>query len=81
MKVKAFVLVETAPSKPNAVTAVLKQLEGVKTADMVTGPYDVIAIVEGETLKDVGDLVTGKVQPILRASPEQWCAWQCRAVR
>ena len=64
MKVKAFVLVETAPSKSNAVTAVLKQLEGVKTANLVTGPYDVIAIVEGETLNDVGGLVTGKIHSI-----------------
>ena len=64
MKVKAFVLIETAPGKSNAVTAALKQLEGVKSADLVTGPYDVIAIVEGETLNDVGGLVTGKIHSI-----------------
>ncbi len=46
------------------VAAALKQLEGVKSVDPVTGPYDIIAIAEGETLNDIGDLVTGKIHPV-----------------
>jgi hypothetical protein len=30
----------------------------------VTGPYDIITILERETLNDIGDLVTGKIHPI-----------------
>jgi len=45
------------------VVTALKQLEGVKSVDTVTGPYDVIATIEGETLNDIGDLVTAKIHP------------------
>ena len=64
MAAKAFVLIETAVGKAKEVTSTLNQLEGVKSVDMVTGPYDVIAIIEGESLTDIGDLVTSKIHPI-----------------
>jgi len=63
MAAKAFVL-ETAVGKTKEVVAKIRQLEGVKSVDPVTGPYDVIAIVESESLNDIGDLVTGKIHPI-----------------
>ncbi|GAJ11767.1 unnamed protein product, partial [marine sediment metagenome] len=34
------------------------------SVDTVTGPYDVIVVIEGKNLSDVGDLVTGKIHPI-----------------
>jgi len=61
---KAFVLIETAVGRNKEVVTALKQLKGVKSVDIVTGPYDVIAIIEGENLNDIGDLVTGKIHPI-----------------
>mgnify|MGYP001038561492 CR=1 FL=1 len=64
MLAKAFVLIETAVGKTKDVVASLNQIEGVKTVDTVTGPYDVIAIVEAENLNDVGDLITGKIHAI-----------------
>ena len=64
MAAKAFVLIETVVGKNKEVVAALKQLKGIKSVDTVTGPYDVIVIVEGETLNDIGDLVTGKIHPI-----------------
>lgn len=64
MKNKAFLLIETGVGRTKEVVNALKQLEGVKSADPVTGPYDVIAIVEGESLVDIGDLVTGKIHSI-----------------
>jgi len=60
---KAFVLIETAVGRNKEVVAALKQLGGVKSVDTVTGPYDVIATIEGETLNDIGDLVTTKIHP------------------
>jgi len=59
---KAFVLIEAAVGKNKEVVAALSLIKGVKTADSVTGPYDVIAVVEGENLNEIGDLVTAKVQ-------------------
>ncbi|UCC90857.1 MAG: Lrp/AsnC ligand binding domain-containing protein [Dehalococcoidia bacterium] len=64
MAAKAFVLIETAVGKNKEVVAALSQLEGMKSVDTVTGPYDIIAIIEGKNLNDVGDLVTGKIHPV-----------------
>ena len=64
MAAKAFVLIETAVGKTKEVVAAIRQLKGVVSVDSVTGPYDVIAIIEGETLNDIGELVTAKIHPI-----------------
>ena len=61
---KAFVLIETAVGKTKEVVASLKQVKGIKSVDTVTGPYDVIAVIEADTLSDIGDLITGKIHAI-----------------
>lgn len=64
MGAKAFVLIETAVGKSKEVVEAIRQLPGVKSVDTVTGPYDVIAVVEGANLNDIGDLVTARIHPI-----------------
>ena len=64
MAVKAYVLIETQVGKTKKVVEVMGGLAGVISVDAVTGPYDAIATIQGETLNDVGDLVTSKVHPI-----------------
>jgi DNA-binding Lrp family transcriptional regulator len=61
---KAFILIETAVGRNKEVMAHLSKLKGVKSVDMVTGPYDIIAVVDGESLNEIGDLITGKIHPI-----------------
>ena len=61
MAAKAFVLIEVAVGKDKEVIAALSRLKGVKSADSVTGPYDMIAVIEGQNLNDIGDLVTAKI--------------------
>ena len=73
MPYKAFVLIETAVGKTREVVAKIEQLDGVKSADAVTGPYDVIAIVESKSLNDIGDLVTRKIHPIRGISRTVTC--------
>jgi len=73
MTAKAFVLIQTAVVGNKEVVAALRQLEGVKSVDIVTGPYDVIAVVEGKNLSDVGDLVTGKIYLIAGISRTVTC--------
>lgn len=70
---KAFVLVEVAVGKTKEVANALMQLKGVKTVNAVTGPYDIIAVVEGDTLNEIGDLVTSKVHPIAGISRTVTC--------
>ncbi len=64
MAAKAFVLIETTVGKTRDVVATLGKLGGVNSVDTVTGPYDIIVILQGESLNDIGDLVTGKIHPI-----------------
>jgi len=73
MAAKAFVLIETVVGRNREVVTALKQLKGMKSVDTVTGPYDVIAIIEGETLNDIGDLVTVKIHPIAGISRTVTC--------
>lgn len=73
MAAKAFVLIETMVGRNKEVVAALRQLQGLKSVDTVTGPYDVIAIIEGETLNDIGDLVTGKIHPVAGISRTVTC--------
>ena len=61
MSTKAYVLVETAGGKSKEVLSKLRQLHGVVSADAVTGPYDLIAIIEGDSFPDIGDLVAVRI--------------------
>ncbi len=64
MSAKAFVLIETSVGRTKEVANVLRKLDGVKSVDPVTGPYDVIAVIERESLSDIGDLVTSQIHPV-----------------
>lgn len=66
MAARAFLLIETVVGKSDIVVAAIKQLgeERVKSVSTVTGPYDVIAVIEGATLQEIGELVTGKINSI-----------------
>ncbi|MCJ7744579.1 MAG: Lrp/AsnC ligand binding domain-containing protein [Dehalococcoidales bacterium] len=70
---KAYVLIETAVGRNREVIAALRKLKGMTSVDLVTGPYDLIAIVEAETLSEVGDIVTAKIHPITGISRTVTC--------
>ena len=70
---KAFVLIEAAVGKSREVEAAIRQLKGVQSVNLVTGPYDAIAIVIGESLNDIGNLITGKIHPIAGISRTVTC--------
>ena len=61
---KAFLLIETVVGRIKEVDTGLRRLKEVKSVDAVTGPYDIIAVVEAETLNEIGDLVTEKIHPV-----------------
>ena len=61
---RAFVLIETAVGKTKDVVAALHEVEGVASVDVVTGPYDIICVVQADDLAAVGDTVTGSVHII-----------------
>ena len=64
MAVKAYVLIVTQVGKTREGVETIRSLEGMASVNPVTGPYDAIATIEGETLNEIGDLLTAKVHTI-----------------
>ena len=64
MATKAYILIETAVGKTKDVTTALNSLDDIVNVDAVTGPYDIIAIVNSTDLTTVGDLVTSDIHTI-----------------
>ena len=64
MATRAYVLIETAIGKTRDVATALEGLDGITSVDLVTGPYDLIVVIESEDLGSIGDMVTGSVHTI-----------------
>jgi DNA-binding Lrp family transcriptional regulator len=64
MAVSAYILIQTEVGKAASVAAQVRQVDGVSSADDVTGPYDVIARADAETVDELGRMVVSKVQMI-----------------
>ena len=64
MAVSAYILIQTEVGKAAQVAEEIRKIPGVIAADDVTGPYDVIARGEAETIDDLGRMVAGRVQMI-----------------
>ena len=61
---RAYILVETAVGKTRDVANTLRRLEGIASVDVVTGPYDIIAVVDGADMMAVGNLITEQVHTV-----------------
>ena len=61
MVTNAFVLIEVHRDEADEVKTGIRQIEGVRSADKVTPPYDLIAMIEGENLTSISELVTDKI--------------------
>lgn len=59
---EAYLLVETKAGKALEAGKQLRSLPGVKSADPVAGPYDLIARIEAKDINDLGKLVVEKIQ-------------------
>ena len=64
MGVRAYVLIQTEVNKAAGVTTTVAQIPGIVHAQDVTGPYDVIAQAEAESMDEPGKTVVGRVQMI-----------------
>jgi len=58
----AYILIEALPGKGIDLANIIKEINGVKTVHLVTGPYDVIAFVEAPDLKSLGELIVKRIQ-------------------
>ena len=64
MTVHAYVLIQTDIGKAAQVAQQVSGIDGVLTAEAVTGPYDVIVQAEAQSMNDLGRMVVGDVQLI-----------------
>jgi DNA-binding Lrp family transcriptional regulator len=62
--VQAYILIQTDVGRAASVATAIAGLEGVAMAEDVTGPYDVIARVEAQTVDELGKLVIAKIQDV-----------------
>lgn len=60
MSTQAFVLIDVMVGRTKEILKALVGMEGVKSAHAVTGPHDIIALVEGENLKSLSDVVLSR---------------------
>ena len=64
MTARAYVLITVAAGQASVVAEALRALPGVARADVVAGPYDVVAVVEGADVADIGRLVLNQLHGI-----------------
>ena len=64
MPTKAFILIEAKVGVVQQVVGSLRALNGVASADVITGTYDVIVLVDAPDMSAMADLVTGRIQAV-----------------
>ena len=64
MATRAYILIETIVGRTAEVGAALEAMPAMKRVDIVTGPYDGIAIVEAEDLPSLGNLISDDMHSI-----------------
>lgn len=64
MSVKAYILANVEAGMGEQVIKTLSAIGGVKSAHNVTGPYDVIALVEVPDTAALGELIVSEIQLI-----------------
>ena len=64
MSVTAYILIQTEVGKAAQVATQVGEIEGVVSAEDVTGPYDVIARAVAASVDELGQMVVSRVQMI-----------------
>ncbi len=62
--VEAYVLIQTEVGKAAQVAMEVDQIDGVQSAQAVTGPYDAIVHASAEDVDSLGKLVVAKIQAV-----------------
>jgi len=64
MPIRAYLLIEAAAGRGNAILEILRSLDMTVQADRVTGPYDVICVLESDDLDKLGETVREHVHSV-----------------
>lgn len=58
---RAFVLIQTVPGRLEGICRTLRRMPPVRSVDPVTGPYDIVALIEVHHPRDLSDVVAGRI--------------------
>lgn len=58
----AYILIEALPGKSLELTKVMREIKGLTNVHLVTGPYDVIAYLEAEDLRAIGEMIVKQIK-------------------
>ena len=73
MAVKAYVLIEANIGKTREVVEAIRRSKNGILIDVVTGPYDAIAVIQAETLNEIEDLVVSMLHTVTGVSRTVTC--------
>ncbi len=60
--IDAYVLIQTEQGKMEEIAERMSEIEGVTEAQVVTGPYDIVARVTAPDLDAVGSMIVSEIQ-------------------
>ena len=64
MAISAFVLIDVTGNHTKSAYKTLTRIQGVKSVYAVTGPFDLIAQVEAETIEELNDIVLSRIRSV-----------------
>ena len=62
--ISAYVLIQVQVGRSAEVGSEIERIESVISSDVVTGPYDVIALAQAAGMDDLGKLVVARIQAV-----------------
>ena len=62
--VTAYILIEMVAGHSRDLVSALQERPGVRESSRVTGPFDVIAVIEGEDLNAISDAVASDIHTL-----------------
>lgn len=71
--VRAFVLIQTESGKTGQVAQEVGAIQGVSSAVVVTGPYDIIAVVQAASIDALGKMIVSRIQGVKGISRTLTC--------
>lgn len=64
MAISAFVLIDVTGNHTKSAYKTLTRLQGVRSLHAVTGPFDLIAQIEAETIEELHEIVLSRIRSV-----------------
>jgi DNA-binding Lrp family transcriptional regulator len=71
--VEAYVLIQAEVGRSAEVADAVRKIPGVRFADVVTGPYDVVLRADAADIDGLGELIVAKVQAVVGVTRTLTC--------